>query len=130
MRATWVLVMVGALMLTVATTGAQSQFPNAGMPQQPVTVRTTAVMVKVSAVRGLVYPWALTFLPDGDMLVTEQGKNTLRRISHLTLDPPDHGIARRHHEHAPRHGRCRNSGSPEVRRQPLRLRCVLEAEGR
>jgi glucose/arabinose dehydrogenase len=79
--------MAGALVLLAATTGAQSQFPTVGMPQQPVIVRTAAATVKVSAIRGLVYPWALTFLPGGDMLVTEQGKNTLRRISNGVLDP-------------------------------------------
>ena len=71
----------------VTTVHAQSQFPTIGMPEQPVVVRTTAATVRVSAIRGLVYPWALTFLPDGDMLVTEQGKNTLRRISRGVLDP-------------------------------------------
>ncbi len=79
--------MVGAFVLLAATTGAQSQFPTVGMPEQPVTVRTAAATVKVSAIRGLVYPWALTFLPNGDMLVTEQGKNTLRRISQGVVDP-------------------------------------------
>lgn len=78
--------LVGALVLLAATTGAQSQFPTVGMPDQPVVLRTAAATVKVSAIRGLVYPWALTFLPNGDMLVTEQGKNTLRRISQ-GLDP-------------------------------------------
>ena len=73
--------------LLAATAAAQSQFPTVGMPEQPVTVRTAAATVKVSAIRGLVYPWALTFLPNGDMLVTEQGKNTLRRISNGVVDP-------------------------------------------
>ncbi|HVQ14809.1 MAG TPA: hypothetical protein VMS40_14515, partial [Vicinamibacterales bacterium] len=66
-------VLVGALVLLAATPGAQSQFPTVGMPELPVVVRTAAASVKVSAIRGLVYPWALTFLPNGDMLVTEQG---------------------------------------------------------
>lgn len=70
-----------------ASLGGQSQFPTAGMPDQPVIVRTAAATVKVSAIKGLVYPWALTFLPNGEMLVTEQNKNTLRRIAQGTLDP-------------------------------------------
>jgi glucose/arabinose dehydrogenase len=57
------------------------------MPNQPVVVRTATGSVKVSAIKGLVYPWALAFLPNGDMLVTEQGRNTLRRISNGVLDP-------------------------------------------
>lgn len=87
MRARWASGIAGALMLLGATTVAQSQFPVVGMPDKPVIVRTAAATVKVSAIRGLVYPWALTVLPNGDMLVTEQGKNTLRRISQGVLDP-------------------------------------------
>jgi glucose/arabinose dehydrogenase len=79
-------IVVGAL-AAVATVRAQSQFPVAGMPDHPVIVRTAAATIKVSAIRGLVYPWALTFLPNGDLLVSEQGKNTLRRISGGVLDP-------------------------------------------
>src|SRR6478735_5353424 len=78
--------LVGALG-ALTTVHAQSQFATIGMPEQPVVVRTAAATIKVSAIKGLVYPWALTFLPDGDMLVTEQGKNTLRRISNGVLDP-------------------------------------------
>ena len=65
---------------------AQQQFPIAGMPREPVVVRTNAAIVRISAIRGLVYPWALAFLPNGDILVTEQNKNTLRRISEGVLD--------------------------------------------
>jgi len=76
-----------AATLALLAAPAQAQFPTAGMPDQPVVVRTAAATVKVTAIKGLVYPWALTFLPNGDMLVTEQGKNTLRRISNGVLDP-------------------------------------------
>lgn len=81
-----VVVLVGGAIVPAAVLGAQSTFPTVGMPDQPVIVRTAAATVKVSAIRGLVYPWALTFLPNGDMLVTEQNKNTLRRISQGVLD--------------------------------------------
>jgi glucose/arabinose dehydrogenase len=87
MKGKWTFDLIGALMLLTATTGAQSQFPTVGMPEEPVILRTAAATVKVSAIRGLTYPWALTFLSNGDMLVTEQGKNTLRRISQGVLDP-------------------------------------------
>ena len=77
-----VLALMSALVFLVVTAGAQSQVPTIGMLDKPVILRTAAATVKVSAIKGgLVYPWALAFLPDGDMLVTEQGKNTLRRIS-------------------------------------------------
>jgi glucose/arabinose dehydrogenase len=80
--------LMSALVFLVVTVGAQSQVPTIGMPDKPVIVRTAAAMVKVSAIKGgLVYPWALAFLPNGDMLVTEQGKNTLRRISNGVIDP-------------------------------------------
>ncbi|MBM3773240.1 MAG: PQQ-dependent sugar dehydrogenase [Acidimicrobiia bacterium] len=87
MSARWMLGVVGGVGVAVAVLDAQSPFPTAGMPDQPVVVRTAAAIVKVSAIKGLVYPWALTFLPDGDMLVTEQNKSTLRRISKGTLVP-------------------------------------------
>lgn len=77
----------GLMALLWVRTSAQSQFPTAGMPAEPVVLRTAAATVRVSAIRGLVYPWALTFLPGGDMLVTEQGRNTLRRIANGVLDP-------------------------------------------
>jgi glucose/arabinose dehydrogenase len=81
----WLSAVAVALGLLGAT--AAAQFPSAGMPDEPVVVRTAAATVKVTAIKGFVYPWALTFLPNGDMLVTEQGKNTLRRVSQGVLDP-------------------------------------------
>jgi len=79
--------LVLALGLVAATAVAHQEFPTAGMPKEAVVLRTNAATVKVSAIRGLVYPWALAFLPNGDILVTEQGKNTLRRIAQGVLDP-------------------------------------------
>ena len=79
--------LAGTLAVLTATTYAQSQFPTVGMPTEPAVIRTAAATVKVSAIRGLVYPWALAFLPNGDMLVSEQGRNTLRHISQGVLDP-------------------------------------------
>src|SRR6476646_10141191 len=81
----WFAALAVAFGLLAATVAAQC--PTAGMRDEPVVVRTAAATVKVTAIKGLVYPWALTFLPNGDMLVTEQGKNTLRRISNGVLDP-------------------------------------------
>lgn len=53
----------------------------------PRVIRTAAATIRVSAVKGLVYPWALAFLPNGDMLVTEQGRNTLRLVRGGVLNP-------------------------------------------
>jgi len=85
-RREWTMLVL-ALGLVAATAVAHQEFPTAGMPKEAVVLRTNAATVKVSAIRGLVYPWALAFLPNGDILVTEQGKNTLRRIAQGVLDP-------------------------------------------
>ena len=49
------------------------------------TAEVDEVQLSVVA-RGLSHPWALAFLPDGDMLVTERD-GRLRRLSEGTLDP-------------------------------------------
>lgn len=41
----------------------------------------------VTVVSGIEYPWGLTFLPNGDMLVTEQEKPELRIVKNGKLDP-------------------------------------------
>jgi len=72
--------------------------PSAGLVPQPGTIQTMlpdtprvltsqAGRIRIVPIKGLVYPWALAFLPTGDMLVTEQGRNTLRRIDGDLLDP-------------------------------------------
>ena len=71
---------------TVATLGAQ-QASVATLPDQPQILRTAAATVRVTAIKGFVYPWALALLPNGDMLVTEQNKNTLRLVHDGVLDP-------------------------------------------
>jgi glucose/arabinose dehydrogenase len=44
--------------------------------------------IRVTVVtKGLDHPWGMAFLPNGDMLVTEQGKNTLRLVRGGVLDP-------------------------------------------
>jgi glucose/arabinose dehydrogenase len=59
----------------------------AALPDTPQVFRTLAATIRVSPIKGLVYPWALAFLPNGDMLVTEQGRNTLRLIRNGVLNP-------------------------------------------
>ncbi len=53
----------------------------------PVTLNTMTGPIRVVPIKGLVYPWALAFLPNGDMLVTEQNRTTLRLIRDGALDP-------------------------------------------
>jgi glucose/arabinose dehydrogenase len=58
------------------------------LPDAPQDIQTlSGVRVRVTPIKGLRYPWALTFLPDGAMLVSEAGRNTLRLIRNGVLDP-------------------------------------------
>lgn len=68
---------------------AQSNTPSNATPSLdgPVVLNTTTGMIRVVPIRGLVYPWALAFLPNGDMLVTEQGRSTLRLVHDGVVDP-------------------------------------------
>jgi len=77
-----------ALVLSAVPTVVHVQ-QNAALPlaNESVVLRTALATVRVTSIKGFVYPWALAILPDGDMLVTEQGRNTLRRIHQGTLDP-------------------------------------------
>lgn len=50
-------------------------------------LETDGVHLRVTAVKGLERPWALTFLPDGAMLVTERGGRLRRVGADLQLDP-------------------------------------------
>src|SRR5678816_568359 len=70
-----------ALVLSAVPTVVHVQ-QNAALPlaNESVVLRTALATVRVTSIKGFVYPWALAILPDGDMLVTEQGRNTLRRI--------------------------------------------------
>ena len=79
------LVVALALVSTIARPLAQTIAPNP--LTQPQVIRTAAAAVKVTAIHGLVYPWAIAVLPNGDLLVTEQNKRTLRRIHGDVLDP-------------------------------------------
>jgi glucose/arabinose dehydrogenase len=79
---------MAALAALVRMDAAAPQPPAASaLPGAPQVLRTTAATIRVTAIKGLVYPWALAFLPNGDMLVTEQGRNTLRLIRKGVLDP-------------------------------------------
>jgi aldose sugar dehydrogenase len=83
--------LLGALAaVALATALASAQQPGAARPAavpDGQVLRTAAATLRVSAIGGFVYPWALAFLPNGDMLVTEQGRNTLRLVRNGVLDP-------------------------------------------
>lgn len=57
------------------------------LPDGPQVIATERERVRVTSVKGLDRPWALAFLPSGDMLVTERpGRLRIVRRD-LTLDP-------------------------------------------
>ena len=72
--------------LTVVSAAGMAQQP-VPLPDTPQVLNTPAGRLRVVPIKGLVYPWALTFLPNGDMLVTEQSRTTLRLIHDGVLDP-------------------------------------------
>lgn len=65
----------------------QAAMPPRPLPSAPFVIDTAeAGPVRVTPIKGLVRPWSLAFLPDGDMLVTER-YGRMRRISNGTVDP-------------------------------------------
>ncbi len=82
-------VLVTVTVAIAASTSAAQQSASAvvSLPDTAQVVNTLGGRVRVVPIKGLVYPWALDFLPNGDILVTEQGLPTLRRIRGGVLDP-------------------------------------------
>jgi glucose/arabinose dehydrogenase len=80
--------LASAVLLIVRPSGSQQAATNrpAGPPDEQI-VSSAAAPIRVTSIKGFVYPWALAFLPNGDMLVTEQGRNTLRIVRGGVLDP-------------------------------------------
>src|SRR5262249_62024145 len=56
------------------------------LPDTPQVFGTDPVKYRVVPIKGLVNPWALAFLPNGDILVTEK-RGRLRIIRNGVLDP-------------------------------------------
>jgi len=86
---------IAALGLAVTTAVAQQPGPvtppnqrnSPPMQALPATFDTAVQKIRVSAVAtGLVNPWSLAFLPNGDMLVTERA-GRLRIVRNGVLDP-------------------------------------------
>ena len=84
-----------AIVATAVPVAQQAQVEEQGfnrtpffLPNEPRDIQTLAGQkIRVTPIKGLRYPWALTFLPDGGMLVTEAGRNTIRLIRNGVLDP-------------------------------------------
>jgi aldose sugar dehydrogenase len=67
--------------------GAFGRTPTLPFPENATEVETFGTKVRaVPYVKGLANPWSLTFLPNGDMLVTEKA-GRLRVVRKGTLDP-------------------------------------------
>jgi glucose/arabinose dehydrogenase len=77
------------LVVTPANTGAQ-QAPAPTdpdrLPSEPQIVRTTAQTFRVVPIKGLDRPFAMAFLPDGGILVTERA-GRLRLVRNGRVDP-------------------------------------------
>jgi glucose/arabinose dehydrogenase len=91
--------LISGLVLTVSAAAAQQGGGNRGrvrppglpavpLPEEPIIVNTHEIaQVRLSVVtQGLSHAWALAFLPNGDMLVTERA-GRLRIIRDGVLDP-------------------------------------------
>src|SRR5688572_9378155 len=81
------------LLLGIVALGYAQQQPPIGVPVAPLGagpwVFDTAEQhkIRVSVVtKGLSHPWAIAFLPGGEMLITERG-GRLRVVRHSVLDP-------------------------------------------
>ena len=57
-----------------------------GLPAEPQVFNANGQLIRVVAIEGLVRPWALANLPNGDILVTER-EGRLRIIRNDVLDP-------------------------------------------
>ena len=102
-RSWTVLVMVGASLLAISLDAQQTVGPSlVALPDAPFTVDTSrrdpsgkklqGPLVRVVPTKGLVRPYALAFLPDGAILVTER-PGRLRIVRQGVLDPqPISGI--------------------------------------
>ena len=67
--------------------GGFPRVPTLPFPDAPREVETVGVKLRaVPVAKGLVNPWSLAFLPNGDMLVTER-PGRLRIVRKGTLDP-------------------------------------------
>jgi len=82
------LIVVAMAFVLVAGLGAQQGGRTSPpLPQLPQNFETAVQKIRVSVVAGgLANPWSLTFLPNGDMLVTERA-GRLRVIRNGKLDP-------------------------------------------
>jgi len=88
----WFSALVAAASLVVATPGRAQQTPNPGdtprdtLPNEPRIFTSAGQTFRVVPTKGLSRPFALAFLPNGDMLITERA-GRLRIVRAGVLDP-------------------------------------------
>jgi len=79
-------IMLPLFLLLSEAASAQGLGANA-LGEGPWVIQTAQVKIQVEVVaRGMPHPWSMTFLPEGDMLVTERAGN-LRLIHEGMLNP-------------------------------------------
>ena len=80
------------LILVVAVSAQQGREAPIALPSTPQVVVTSDQRLRVVPLKGLVHPWAIAFLPNSDILVTERG-GRLRIVRNFVVDPqPISGI--------------------------------------
>ena len=74
-RSSPVVMVAFALALMAAPASAQSRDSiYKPLPNEPQIIETQAMSVRVAVVtKGLAHPWAMAWLPNGDILITERG---------------------------------------------------------
>ena len=76
-----------AFILLAAVGAASAQFPSPGeLPEESQVFNEAGQQFRVVPIDGLEQPWALAFLPNGDILVTER-PGRLRIVRDDVLDP-------------------------------------------
>ena len=65
--------------------GGYTGFP---LSDQPQVFKSAGTAYRVTPMKGLARPWALAFLPNGDILITERG-GRLRVVHNGVLDPQE-----------------------------------------
>jgi glucose/arabinose dehydrogenase len=85
----WSAAVVALTFMQAAATSGLQQPGSAkapALPDAPQVLSTASGSIRVVPIKGFVYPWAMTFAPDGSILVTEQGRNTIRIVRNGVLD--------------------------------------------
>ena len=77
-----------ALLAVAAVSSAQEpRPPRPTLPDSPRLFNSFGQRYRVVPIKGFTHPWAIAFLPDGSMLVSERGLSTLRIVRDGVLDP-------------------------------------------